>query len=593
MRVDCKKLPAKPANDYEGEAPVAVLKFGSSVLRTREDLPSVISEIYRHAREGRKVVAVVSAFAGETDLLINEATEAGAGPLSRHAPRLISLGEERSAALLAIACEAAGLDARILGSRALSLRAGGPVNDAHPDSVDADTLRDELARRDVVIVPGFVALSAEGEPVLLGRGGSDLTAVFLASALGLRETTLMKDVDGVYDRDPAKAHGEALRYRRLDWQGAREVAGKLLQPKAIEFAASHNVAIRVLRLNGNDGTLVSSRGEAPSRAFAPRKLRVAVAGLGLVGGGVAHRLTRDHPDYVFCAALVREPFKERETLLVDQVTNDVTAFLATKPDIVVDALPDAVAGRALIKAALERGVSVVTANKQAIAGSLSGLTKLAQQNGATLSYSPSVGGGAPFIETTRRARALGHIEKIEAVLNGTVNFILTSLADGERFEDAIAAAQAAGFAEPDPSADLSGADARAKLAILAYEAFGEDLDPAAVATCALDDAKVARILKEGGRWKQVAYLQRDLKGVLEAYVRFERRDDDKLFAGTIWEGNALRIRLSDGRSIECRGKGAGRRPTVESILGDLGAIRREALESEPSEIALAKEAVSA
>lgn len=593
MRVEYNKAPAKPANDFEGEAPVAVLKFGSSVLRTRDDLPLVVSEIYRHSREGRKVVAVVSAFAGETDALIAEAAKAGAGPLSRHAPRLISLGEERSAALLAIACEAAGLDARILGARALSLCAGGPVNDAHPDSVDADVLREELSRRDVVIVPGFVALSAEGEPVLLGRGGSDLTAVFLASALGLRETTLMKDVDGVYDRDPASSNGEALRYRRLDWQGARDVAGKLLQPKAIEFAASHNVAIRVLRLNGNDGTLVLSKGEPPTRAFAPRKLRVAIAGLGLIGEGVALRLSRDESDYEFCAALVREPFKERQALCVDQVTNDPAAFLATKPDVVIDALPDGKAGRALIKSALERGISVVTANKQAIAGALSGLSKIAAHSGATLSYSPSVGGGAPFIETTRRARALGEVESIEAVLNGTVNFILTSLAHGERFEDAIRAAQEAGFAEPDPSADLTGADARAKLVILAYEAFGEELDLDAIDVKPLDDAKAARIAQDGGRWRQISHLQRDLKGALQAFVRFERLDDDKLFAATNWEGNALRIRLVGGRTIECGGKGAGRRPTVESILGDLGAIRRNGLESAPPQIELAKAAASA
>ncbi len=241
---------------------VVVLKFGSSVLRTKDDLPSVVSEICRQSREGCKMVAVVSAFAGETDALIAEAAAAGAAGNSRHAPRLVALGEEKSAALLAIACEAAHLDARILGAHELSLSAGGPVDDAHPKSIDADRLLDELTRRDVVIVPGFVALGEDGTPVLLGRGGSDLTAVFIASALGLAETMLIKDVDGVYDRDPAKADG-ALRYRLLDWQGAREVAGKLLQVKAIDFAASHDVAIRVRRLNGDHGTLVSSRRAAP------------------------------------------------------------------------------------------------------------------------------------------------------------------------------------------------------------------------------------------------------------------------------------------------------------------------------------------
>lgn len=593
MRVDFENPPAQAANDERADATVAVLKFGSSVLRTRDDLPSIVSEIYRHIREGRKVVAVVSALAGETDALIAEAAQAGADALSRHAPRLISIGEERSAALLAITCEAAGLDARILGARALSLKAGGPVNDAHPVSVNAKILREELPRRDVVIVPGFVALGEAGEPVLLGRGGSDLTAVYLASALGLRETTLMKDVDGVYDRDPAKSNGEALRYRRLDWQGARDVAGKLLQPKAIDFAASHNVAIRVLRLNGDEGTLVSPKGEAPSRTKATENFRVAIAGLGLIGEGVALRLGRDNPDYEFCAALVREPFRERAALNVDQVTNDLTAFLATKPHVVIDALPDGRVGRALIKASLERGVSVVTANKQAIAGALRGLSALADQSGATLSYSASVGGGAPFIETVRRASALGGVSSIEAALNGTVNFILTSLAHGEKFEDAVKAAQKAGFAEPDPSADLSGADARAKIAILSFEAFGAEIDLDAIKIEALDADKAARFAEEGGRWKQIARLERTAGGAVKASVKFERRDCDALFADALWEANALRIRLAGGRTIECRGKGAGRRPTVESILGDLGAIRRAALASAPLSATLAQAAVFA
>ena len=240
---------------------IVVLKFGSSVLRTHADLPAVVAEIRRHRRRDRKVVAVVSALAGETDALIAEATAAGADRRSRHAPRLIAIGEERSAALLAIACEAGGLDASVLGARELSLRAGGPVHDAYPEAIDTAFLREELGRCNILIAPGFIAIGHAGEPVLLGRGGSDLTAVFLAAALGLSEVTLMKDVDGVYDCDPAGGKVVARRYRLLDWAGARAVAGKLLQPKAIDFAASHGVGIRVRRLGGDDGTLVSSVAE--------------------------------------------------------------------------------------------------------------------------------------------------------------------------------------------------------------------------------------------------------------------------------------------------------------------------------------------
>ncbi len=448
--------------EFDAGAPAAaVLKFGSSVLRDKSDLPLVASEIYRRRRDGRKIVAVVSAFAGETDALIAEAASIG-GAKSRHAPRIIALGEERSAALLAIACETIGLDALVLDARTLSLAAGGPVDDAHPETIDVALLQAALAARDVIIVPGFVALGATGEPVLLGRGGSDLTAVFLAAALGLGETTLMKDVDGVYDRDPNADDGEALRYSHLDWVHAREVAGKLLQPKAIDFAASHGVAINVLRVNGAHGTRVSSHAAAPAPAPREQKLRVAVAGLGQIGEGAALRIAGDALDYRLCAALVRDGAKRRLDAFSSAIIADrIETLLATKPDAIVEALPDGAAGRTLIRAALAKGISVVTANKQAIAGAMGELTAAARASGAAFRFAPSVGGGAPLVETVAQAARAGRVRKIEAVLNGTVNYILTSLANGVAFAEAVRRAQIAGFAEPDPSADLSGADARA------------------------------------------------------------------------------------------------------------------------------------
>jgi homoserine dehydrogenase len=563
MRGEYEKRPAN----------AVVLKFGSSVLRDQSDLPLVATEIYRRRRDGKKVVAVVSAFAGETDALIAEAASLG-GAKSRHAPRIIARGEERSAALLAIACENIGLDALVLDARTLSLTAGGPVDDAHPDTVDVDLLETALAGRDVIIVPGFVALGATGEPVLLGRGGSDLTAVFLASALRLGETTLMKDVDGVYDRDPNVDEGEALRYTDLDWAHAHEVAGKLLQPKAIDFAASHQVAIKVERLNAGAGTRVSAVSAPPAKAAGLAPMRVAVAGLGTIGEGAALRIAADTHDYRLSAALVRNAAKRRlDAFSAAVVADRVETLLATRPEAIVEALPDGAAGRALIIAALGNGVSIVTANKQAIAGEMAALTELAARNGAQFRYSPSVGGGAPLVETVAQAANAGRIAKIEAVLNGTVNFILTSLANGVAFAEAVRRAQIAGFAEPDPSADLSGADARAKLAILSFVAYGREVALDAIEIEALTAEKASAFAQAGGTVKQLATLQ-EKDGELTGSVKFMRVDEDPFFRGAQWEANALRAALEDGRVFETRGKGAGRKPTVESILADLGDLRR-------------------
>jgi homoserine dehydrogenase len=106
-------------------------------------------------------------------------------------------------------------------------------------------------------VPGFAALK-DGRTVLLGRGGSDLSAVFFASALGLRTATLVKDVDGVYDRDPAQAGAAAHRFEALSYDEAARVAGKLVQPRAIRFAQAQGVAIHVRRLGEDRATRIGA-----------------------------------------------------------------------------------------------------------------------------------------------------------------------------------------------------------------------------------------------------------------------------------------------------------------------------------------------
>ena len=578
MRLDTSEaydIAQKTSPAPDGEAgDVIVLKFGSSVLRDTDDLTVAVGEIYRHARHGRKVVAVVSAFEGETDALYAEAASLGADSASRHAPRLIALGEERSAALLAIACEGTGLDARIAGARQIALHAGGPVDDAHPESADVKALRQEIARHEVVIVPGFVALGETGEPVLLGRGGTDLTAVFLAHELGLESVTLVKDVDGVYDRDPAEAGGAARRYGRLSWDEARGVAGKLVQPKAIDFAAARQTAIHVARANASFGTTVGFHSDEPRAPTRNDRLALAVAGLGVIGEGAALRAARDENDYDLRAALVRDAAKARAADFASiSIYDTVDALLAERPDVIIDALPDGPAGAALIRAALSKGISIVSANKQAVAGALAELHDLAAENGAHLAYAASVGGGAPMVETVRRARAAGEIVEMTAILNGTVNFILDLMKNGAGFDEAVRRAQEAGFAEPDPTADLSGEDARAKIAILAYEAFGVDMDLDAIELEALTAERAARFLKEGGVWKQLARIDRR-GGALTAKVRFERVDDIPFLAATPGESNALAAATAGGDTFFCRGKGAGRRPTVESLFADLGEIAR-------------------
>lgn len=306
----------------------------------------------------------------------------------------------------------------------------------------------------------------------------------------------------------------------------------------------------------------------PPRRVAPQTrgvIRIGLAGCGVVGGGVLARLEKD-PRYCVVGVLVRDPTRPRDTVLPPGLAvTDPAALLAREPDVVIEALSDASTGLALIRAALARGIDVVTANKQAVSSDPAGLKALAGTSGARLAWSASVGGGAPLIETVRQARSQGRITRIEAVLNGTCNFILNRLAERASFAEALAAAQGAGFAEADPAADLTGLDAAAKLAILVHEATGCVVPVADITRQTLS----ADALLPPGRVRQLAVFEAASGAPA---VTFRALDEDPLFAGLADEANAVRITLDDGRCLTARGRGAGRIPTVESVLADLSDL---------------------
>ncbi len=305
-----------------------------------------------------------------------------------------------------------------------------------------------------------------------------------------------------------------------------------------------------------------------------RRLRVGIAGLGVIGEGAALRLAEETDDYELCATLVRDRHKPRSSNLKDlRVYTNGRAFLSECPDVIIDALPNSEVGRSLIKTALEQGVSIISANKQAIAGVLKECHELARKNEVRFAYAASVGGGAPMVETVRETSSDSDITSLTAILNGTVNYILSAVADGAAFDDAVHAAQEAGFAEPDPSADLSGDDARAKISILAYEAFGKEVELDAVEVEPLTAERAAFFADTGSVWKQISTLERLDGAGLSARVQFKRVDDDPFFRAVKGEGNALRVETASGDISTCEGLGAGRAPTVDSLFADLETVR--------------------
>lgn len=380
------------------------------------------------------------------------------------------------------------------------------------------------------------------------------------------EPVALLQLDG---SDPAEAasavYREVRRGRRVVAVacGGADAAARL----SVALDAIGVVAVRPApgaAVLGAGVTIVAGPETLPGRTRSgpERVLRVALAGCGVVGGGVLPRLLAD-PRFEVVGVLVRDPGKARDTdIPAGLAVSDPAALLAREPDVLVEAISDASTGLALIRAALTRGIDVVSANKQAVGADLPALIELAAAGDARLLYSASVGGGAPLIETVRRARDHGAVVRIEAVLNGTCNFILNRLAEGRPFGEALAAAGAAGFAEADPSADLTGLDAAAKLTILGHEALRGRL---AVETIVRDTLGPDLELP-AGRVRQLARL--DLR-TGEVGVTLRSVDGDPLFADLEDEWNALRVTTGDGRVFSARGRGAGRTPTAESVWADL------------------------
>ncbi|MEM9234088.1 MAG: homoserine dehydrogenase, partial [Pseudomonadota bacterium] len=234
---------------------IHVLKFGSSVLQSSGDIASVAAEIRRYRAGGLPVIAVVSAFSGETDRRIAEAESLGLDPQTPDYACLIAGGEIESAHALAAHLDDAGTPAQCLLPQDFSLRADGPRLDAVPVSLDRQGLHRAVEGCPVLIVPGYAGIDAQGETVLLGRGGSDLSALFIASELGQPECRLIKDVDGLYDRDPNR-HAEARRYETVSTRTAYQVGGVLVQRKAVSFAEFRTLTIHVTSAGVNHGTRI-------------------------------------------------------------------------------------------------------------------------------------------------------------------------------------------------------------------------------------------------------------------------------------------------------------------------------------------------
>jgi homoserine dehydrogenase len=242
--------------------PLAVLKFGSSVLPAESGLPGAVREIRRFVSRGERVLAVVSAMGRTTDQLLAQARRLTDSPEPGGLAALLATGEAVCAALLALALFQAGVRAAVLDPPQVGLRTIGPLLDAEPCGLHTAAVRRALGQCQVVVFPGFAGRPGEGQVSLLGRGGSDLSALFLAHRLGAHRCRMLKDVAGIYSHDPGAPGPAPRRFAVISYDDALLYGGRVVQNKALEYARRYRLSFEVGALSADEVTVV---GVGPSQ----------------------------------------------------------------------------------------------------------------------------------------------------------------------------------------------------------------------------------------------------------------------------------------------------------------------------------------
>jgi homoserine dehydrogenase len=319
------------------------------------------------------------------------------------------------------------------------------------------------------------------------------------------------------------------------------------------------------------------RGRKPQGGAAVRTIRIGILGLGQVGQAVA-RLAADraataHAGLRFQVeqALVRDVTKARGCPKPGRLTDNSAAFLRGNYDVVIEALDAVEPARTLVARLLGRGTAVVTANKALVAEHGEHLESIAASRGAAFRYEATALAAVPFLGTLADRPLVASVDRVLAIVNGTSNYLLTSLAQpGITFEQALAGAQALGYAEPNPSRDLDGLDAADKLVLLT-SLFGwgrlsrEALDIGGIRNVTADDLAAARSI--GGTIKAVVSAERDTTGV-RAFVGPAFLPATEPLASLGGALNGIRL---DGRHVGnlfFSGPGAGPAVTAATLLDD-------------------------
>jgi len=316
--------------------------------------------------------------------------------------------------------------------------------------------------------------------------------------------------------------------------------------------------------------------------FASAPVRVGLLGCGNVGGALATLLAEDG-DAIFVRTglrlelvrvAVRNTAKTRGPAVPEHLlTNDAAAVVtAADVDVVVELIGGIEPARSLILDALKAGKPVVTGNKELVADLGEELFQAAAAAGVDLLFEASVAGGIPVIRPLRESLAAERLTRVMGIINGTTNYILTKMENGESYGEALAEAQSLGFAERDPTADVEGFDAAAKAAIIATVAFGQKLvagDVAREGISSLTPGDFAFARRMGFVIKLLAVVERHDDGSVSARVHPSLVPVQHPLASVHDSFNAVFVEGEAVGQLMFFGRGAGGRPTASAVLGDL------------------------
>lgn len=328
-----------------------------------------------------------------------------------------------------------------------------------------------------------------------------------------------------------------------------------------------------------------------------RTIHIGILGLGSVGSG-ALQILQDRAASISARVgahvrvrkvLVRDPSRAREVEFdTNLLTTDAQQILGDPEiDVVVELIGGLEPARAYVLGAIERGKHVVTANKALLAAHGDEIFEAAAHRHVTVYFEGSVAGGIPIVRALREGLASDQIQSLVGIINGTSNFILDAMTrGGTSYADALADAQAKGYAEADPTLDVSGGDAAHKLALLSLVSFGVRVDAEAIPTQGIDrltvhDIRAARELGYVIKSLAIASLQADGRPSLRVHPTMVPQDH--ILAGVHGSYNAVQVFSHGLGSSLYYGPGAGMLPTGVAVVSDIIEVCRDLATSDDAD----------